>query len=214
MKFKNKYLTKKIFVSLILLFSLCMALVFGTASKNLREQIENGTENVGGRTFICENVVAGSADGAEQKIQGGTVQKIQDGAVQKIQDGTDQKIQARMDQKIQECENQMEDILKRILEDGVFLFGADLPVDQSVSFDGKYIDWNMMLFGNNSYWEAVTDMDLSAQAPISDTENVTMQHTTYIINKNMKKFYHPGGSITDNKGEHELSDHLTKERGC
>lgn len=206
MKFKNKYLTKKIFVSLILLFSLCMALIFGTASKNLREQVEAGTGNESGRTFICENVVAGSADGADQKIQ--------DGTVQKIQDGTDQKIQARTDQKIQECENQMEDILKRILEDGVFLFGADLPVDQAVSFDGKYIDWNVMLFGNNSYWEAVTDMDLSAQAPISDTENVTMQHTTYIINKNMKKFYHPGGSITDNKGEHELSDHLTKERGC
>lgn len=104
--------------------------------------------------------------------------------------------------------------VRGFLEDGVFLFGADIQMDQAVSFDGKYMDWNVLLTRKNDYREYVTDIDLSALAPISDTENVTMRHTTYIINKNMKIFYHPGGSITDNKGEHELSNYLTKERSC
>lgn len=104
--------------------------------------------------------------------------------------------------------------VRGFLEGGVFLFEADIQMDQVVSFDGKYMDWNVLMVRKNNYRESVVDVDLSALAPISDTENVTMRHTTYIINKNMKIFYHPGGSITDNKGEHELGNYLTEERGC
>lgn len=102
----------------------------------------------------------------------------------------------------QEQEN---DIVDRILNSGTFLFGADLHMDQPVSSDSGNIDGNVVKFHESCYREMVTDMGLPAQAPISDTENATMQHTTYIINKNMKNYHHPGGNIWDNKGEHEIS---------
>lgn len=104
--------------------------------------------------------------------------------------------------------------VRGFLEHGVFLLGADFPTDQSVSFDGKYMDWSVLTTGKNIYRESITDIDLSALAPISDTENATMRHTTYIINKDMKIFFHPGGKASDRRDGHGQIYHQIKERSC
>lgn len=193
MRLQHRHLVIEIVICYMMMFPLFMALVFGSIPKDLSKGATTGTQ-ICSPLYICENM-ADSADRMEM-ISRDILEK-------------ETKFIS-----IHSSENEMDDIVKRILENGVFLFGADLPADQAVSSDGKYIDWNTLLLWDNSYWEMVAELDLSALAPISDTENATMLHTTYIINKNMEKFYHSGGGIADSKGEHERSNFFIKERSC
>ena len=84
------------------------------------------------------------------------------------------------------------DAVKRILESGAMIFSIDLQGEMISTSDGKSMDWNVAHAGDYRCREQILEQDLTAQAPISDTENATRQNSTYIINKSIRKILRTG----------------------
>ena len=67
--------------------------------------------------------------------------------------------------------------------------GHCLALNHVICLDDEDMDACLPRADEYQVWYAEADIGQNKMVRISDTENVTMLHTGYIINKNMKKGY-------------------------
>lgn len=81
------------------------------------------------------------------------------------------------------------DVARQIARDRVLLGMPETELNHVICLDDEDMDACLPRADEYQVWSAETDIGQNKMVRISDTENVTMLHTGYIINKNMKKGY-------------------------
>lgn len=80
-------------------------------------------------------------------------------------------------------------MIRQMAKDRVLLGMPETELNHVICLDDESMDASLPRADEYQVWYAEADIGRTRVVPISDTENVTMLHTGYIINKNMKKGY-------------------------
>ena len=91
------------------------------------------------------------------------------------------------------------EVLKTI--DGKIAGMPETELNHVICLDDESMDISLPRADEYQVWYAEADIGQTEVVPISDTENATMLHTGYIINKNMKKGY-PLRENLESSGDH------------
>ena len=81
------------------------------------------------------------------------------------------------------------DVTRQIARDRALLGMPEMELNHVICLDDEDMDACLPRADEYQVWYAEADIGQNKMVRISDTENVTMLHTGYIINKNMKKGY-------------------------
>lgn len=80
-------------------------------------------------------------------------------------------------------------MVRQMAKDRVLLGMPETELNHVICLDDEGMDASLPRADEYQVWYAEADIGQTRVVPISDTENATMLHTGYIINKNMKKGY-------------------------
>lgn len=100
-----------------------------------------------------------------------------------------------------EEQNMAVSLSRQFAKDKVLLGIPDSELNHVICLDDESMDMVVPRADEYQVWYAEVDVGQRQKLRISDTENATMLHTSYIINKNMKKGY-PLKENLDSSGEH------------
>jgi len=93
------------------------------------------------------------------------------------------------------------DVARQMARDWVLLGIPENELNHAICLDDESMDLALPRADEYQVWYAEVDIAQKKMHAISDTENATMLHTGYIINKNMKKGY-PLKESLEPSGEH------------
>lgn len=80
-------------------------------------------------------------------------------------------------------------MIRQMAKDRALLGMPETELNHVICLDDESMDASLPRADEYQVWYAEADIGQTRVVPISDTENATMLHTGYIINKNMKKGY-------------------------
>ena len=92
-------------------------------------------------------------------------------------------------------------MLCQMKKDLALLGMPETELNHVICLDDESMDISLPRADEYQVWYAEADIGQTEVVPISDTENATMLHTGYIINKNMKKGY-PLRENLESSGDH------------
>ena len=92
-------------------------------------------------------------------------------------------------------------MLCQMKKDLALLGMPETELNHVICLDDESMDISLPRADEFQVWYAEADIGQTEVVPISDTENATMLHTGYIINKNMKKGY-PLRENLESSGDH------------
>lgn len=92
-------------------------------------------------------------------------------------------------------------LMRQMKKDKMLLDMPDSELNHVICLDNESMDLSVPRADEYQVWYAETDIGQRKMIRISDTENATMLHTGYIMNKNLKKGY-PRKENLDASGEH------------
>lgn len=92
-------------------------------------------------------------------------------------------------------------MLRQMEKDLALLGMPETELNHVICLDDESMDISLPRADEYQVWYAEADIGQTEVVPISDTENATMLHTGYIINKNMKKGY-PLRENPESSGDH------------
>ena len=92
-------------------------------------------------------------------------------------------------------------MLRQMEKDLALLDMPETELNHVICLDDESMDISLPRADEYQVWYAEADIGQTEVVPISDTENATMLHTGYIINKNMKKGY-PLRENLESSGDH------------
>lgn len=99
-------------------------------------------------------------------------------------------------------------LFRQFAQDRVLLGMPESELSHVICLDGDGIDLVVPKADEYQVWYAEVDVGQRQKLRISDTENATMLHTTYIMNKNMKNGYPLKENMDDSGYAGGLADKL------
>lgn len=182
---KHKYKKKQI-QKLICLFLLC-PLILGISISGMRASTQAlyGSWNL--QTYELQDslwkyeMLDDSVEKEEKDRTGNSAQTAQD---HEIEENTEETI-----------------LLRQLARDRVLLGMPETELNHAICLDEESLDLALPRADEYQVWFAEEDIGQRQTPRISDTENATMLHTGYIINKNMKKG-HPLKDHLEPSGDH------------